>query len=593
MTRQFKFALAWLLTGSIAFGMALLWFPAAFVDGQYIPVGHDSFYHARRIVDAVGGNFYQFDPRIHAPEGSWLTWPWAYDRVLAAIVSLFMALTGKTQPMAILAYIPPFWVYINAALLLAITQALNMSWMARAVALSCFALSPLTQQLHAIGMVDHHYVEYTFVLATLCLGLKWARSGRWSYAVGLGMILGVAPAFHNGLFALQLPLLLFLFVLWLRDVRFSDGATAGFCAALFGTTLLGLFPSMPFWDMQFSFHTHSWFHLYVAACTCLLISLVQRDGFSSGRLWRIAGLGLLLALPVLSQVVAGMDFVLAKLPYYDTIGETRSVYSLAMERPIPTTEFYSALIWLMPLTIAAACLSIWHRPEPERLFLAVMTIFGGLLLLQQSRMHYFGSFALYLPLLLAWDNWLARPKGVAFRWRLLAAGLFIIAYIPAVGGLFGDIPPGQDFDYALTRNIYKDFSRFCDSRPGVVLADNNDGHYITYHTKCSVISDNFILTEQHIRKIQETTRLLELDAQEMMHALPAYVRYVYVRRSDNVLAADDLATILQVNSGARRDLLFRTPPDGLKLIAELNIRRPDGLVLPLARLFEVRRPEGS
>ena len=49
--------------------------PAATVDGSFVPVGPDSFYHARPILDAAIGDtgFYQFDHRIHMPEGSMLT----------------------------------------------------------------------------------------------------------------------------------------------------------------------------------------------------------------------------------------------------------------------------------------------------------------------------------------------------------------------------------------------------------------------------------------------------------------------------------------------------------------------------------------
>ena len=53
MSRGFINALLWLAAGSTAFVVALVWAPAVYVDGQYLPTGHDSFYHARRILDAV------------------------------------------------------------------------------------------------------------------------------------------------------------------------------------------------------------------------------------------------------------------------------------------------------------------------------------------------------------------------------------------------------------------------------------------------------------------------------------------------------------------------------------------------------------
>ena len=44
------------------------------VDDVYLPVSHESFYHARRILDAVAdpSAYYQLDASIHVPEGSWL-----------------------------------------------------------------------------------------------------------------------------------------------------------------------------------------------------------------------------------------------------------------------------------------------------------------------------------------------------------------------------------------------------------------------------------------------------------------------------------------------------------------------------------------
>ena len=74
----------WLLTGTAAVAISLNWMPAAAVDGSFVPVSPDSSYHARRILDAAIGDigFYQFDHRIHVPEGSMLTWPWAYDGLI-------------------------------------------------------------------------------------------------------------------------------------------------------------------------------------------------------------------------------------------------------------------------------------------------------------------------------------------------------------------------------------------------------------------------------------------------------------------------------------------------------------------------------
>ena len=61
---------------------------AARIGGEYFPMGNDSFYHAARILEAVQdpAAFFQFDPKIHAPEGSLLVWPWGYDYFMAKLV---------------------------------------------------------------------------------------------------------------------------------------------------------------------------------------------------------------------------------------------------------------------------------------------------------------------------------------------------------------------------------------------------------------------------------------------------------------------------------------------------------------------------
>ena len=68
----------WLLASRIAYLVALGMLSAASVDGVFIPVGNDSLYHARRILDVAveGQAFYEFAPYIHVPEGSQITWPW-------------------------------------------------------------------------------------------------------------------------------------------------------------------------------------------------------------------------------------------------------------------------------------------------------------------------------------------------------------------------------------------------------------------------------------------------------------------------------------------------------------------------------------
>lgn len=196
----------------------LKWLPIVQVGDVYLPRSHDSFYHARRILDAVEDpwNYYQFDPRIHAPEGNWLTWPWAYDWMMAWFARLGMKITAINNPIEILVYLPPVMSIINVALVEAIGRRLGLSISLRIVAVLCFVLMPLTQALYGVGILDHHFIEQIFVFSVLFLGLVcFERSNGLTYPVLLGCVLGCAPAFHNGLFILQMPVL--AAASWLAD----------------------------------------------------------------------------------------------------------------------------------------------------------------------------------------------------------------------------------------------------------------------------------------------------------------------------------------------------------------------------------------
>ena len=219
MSRKYILLCIWVFCSLVAAAIALQLTHSTYFEGVWHPVSNDSFYHARRILDAVDSErgFYQFDEMIHAPEGSWLTWPWAYDWLMAKFVQIWQLFQPGMDSMEILTHIAVYWIFVNALLLLGITVVLELPIAFSAMVLLGFALSPLTQGLHGVGIIDHHYIEYSFVLTTLFTGLYWLKKPEVvSRGVWLGLALGIAPAFHTGLFILQVPLLVTVFVLWLR-----------------------------------------------------------------------------------------------------------------------------------------------------------------------------------------------------------------------------------------------------------------------------------------------------------------------------------------------------------------------------------------
>src|SRR4051794_7151927 len=108
LSPRMRFASLWLLIGAIAAVVCCLHWSTAHLGTESLPVGNDSFYHARRMIDTAlnPGGFYEFDPRIHAPEGSLLTWPWGYDYAMGWLGRLAIIAGITAQPIDFLIWIP-------------------------------------------------------------------------------------------------------------------------------------------------------------------------------------------------------------------------------------------------------------------------------------------------------------------------------------------------------------------------------------------------------------------------------------------------------------------------------------------------------
>ena len=583
---------------AVALYETLKWMAVVHVGDVYLPVSHDSFYHARRILDAVAdpSAYYQFDASIHVPEGSWLTWPWAYDWLMAQLTRLGQWLSGAQDPMAVLVVIPPLASIINVALVAGISRRVGLAPPLQLLAVLCYALLPLTQGLHGVGIIDHHYVEQTFVLLTLYLGLAWFAAGLDPrYGIMLGTALGAATAFHNSLFILQLPVLLTAAVLWLRGSAMISGSrTAVFSLALLVSSVVFLLPSEPFRLGYSAYYLHSWFHLYVAACTALVMAYFARWQRSPRSLLVLLLLGLLLLAGMGQQLGSGMNFVTSDIAGWKDIAETQNVFSyLQQHGMISLASTYTWLILLLPVIVLWAVVRLFRSRDGGELFLAVMIVFGSGLLLAQWRMHYFGSFALFLPVLLLAQSFITtRPRG---RWLTYAVLLLVmgVAYLPAYERLMSSPLITRSYEYGLTRSIFVEMHRACEAEPGVMLAGHNDGHYISFHSDCPVIANNFIISPLHSQKVRQSEQLLAGSAASLVENEP-WIRYVYVNRMDNVLVNEPDAAVRAANAGLREELLLNQGafPAGFTLLSEVQIAvRPDSPPVPLARLFRIDRED--
>jgi len=601
MSRQAQLLLIWAVCSLIAAFAALQFTRAAYEDetGTWVPVSNDSFYHARRILDAAKSpqGLYQFDEKMHVPEGSWVNWPWAYDWSMAQALKVRQKINPNADPMAFLTHVPVYWIFVNAALLLGVCVALGLAVPWIALVLLGFALSPLTMLLHGVGVIDHHYIEYTFVLLTLFTGIYWLRQPDESTrAALLGITLGCAPAFHTGLFILQAPVLLTLTVLWMRGTKPGKDALLTLSSSLILSTLLVLLPSGPFMDSQFQFSVLSWFHLYIAAISTLLISLFARFQFTLAKLAGLLLTGLLLLIPIWQDALGGAAFLSGEFLLLDRITEAQSPLRLALEAGGTTDMlgYYSLFATFVPLLLAIYFWRSWTTKDGANLFFGVMTMFGLILLLTQFRLHYFGSFAL----ILGWVVLANEKLSIAQRKPLLT---FMAGSIIIVGAFGLGINEKMRINYALgldpayedTFGLLEELNLACADKPGTVLADNNFGHYIRFHSSCSVIANNFLMTALHEKKIREINQLLSLSPEEFLSQAPEGVRYIFARLDDFFVVEEDGTATLGA-TGYLKDhnerLFFELNtraelPARYRVIAELPLDDERGFAR--ARLIEV------
>jgi hypothetical protein len=581
----------WLIAALIAVFFAVIHRDSAVLEDHWLPRGNDSFYHARRILDAAVGarGFYQFDERLHVPEGAWISWPWAYDYLMAKATQVASWVAPSLDPMAFLAYVPVAWIFVNAALFLAAARAAGLSPEMRALAMLCFALSPLTQLLHWIGMLDHHYVEHTFVLLCAWLGLRWFKQPDDRLkAIALAVTLGVATAFHNGLFVLQLFPLLTVFILWLRQSAPPASILGAFGAVLSLTTLLVVLPSEPFRRGMFEFGLHSWFHLYVAVCTASALAYMGWRPASRRAIGGLVALALALSIPIGRDLAGGAGFVSGTFSVLDQIVEVKSPYEMFTKTmgPYATLGYYSGLLLLAPLVLGVYARRAIIDDRPQLVYFAVCVVLGLLLLLAQLRLHYFGYFGLVAGTLLIVDELRSR-----FAWH--RAGTFVatfaalvLAFQPALRErLFVIYAPSSDPEYAAAFPLFLELEKLCAANPGTVFSSPDDGNAILFHTECGVIANNFILRSEDEAHMDEVRRLMLLQGAEIRGSRPD-VKYLLLRARDYGIGPAGGQPLVAGTPIAKQFFVDPAPPPGFTMVRE--IRRTldaDGPAGIYARLF--------
>ena len=407
------------------------------------------------------------------------------------------------------------------------------------------------------------------------------------------VVLGLGPAFHNGLFVLQVPLLLAVGFAWLRGAQLPVRSVAVFGLVLAASTLSILLPSLPFRLGMAEYYLLSWFHLYVALCTALILGCWSRFTASTRSIAGVTALAAVLAAPLLRDLVLAGAFVGKEADALQRIQEARSFWTLYQQRGfLGVSYLYSALVFLAPVVWVGCAWALFHVRDLRHILLAVYALLALPLLLAQFRFHYYGSMALYLPVLLFVDRVTrSSTRRVAIAATVL---LFAAAYYPAVRhGLAGGYQLGNDLYYPMTRLAMPALARECAHDPGIVLARNNEGHFIRYHTDCSVIANNFLLTRQHLEAVERIGRLFSMTPEQLLESgFP--VKYVLVRARGVILIKSDGSIDLVRPSEAPRvsdpltdALLWGDParvPSRFKLVQEVKV--PGG-AYQYARIWKI------
>jgi hypothetical protein len=309
--------------------------------------------------------------------------------------------------------------------------------------------------------------------------------------------------------------------------------------------------------------------------------------------------GALLCLPLVGAVRNLSAFVSTDADALKNIMEARSLFSHLEERGvIGISRIYSGLIFLVPVVWLGCLVALFRSTDRRTTFVCVHALLTLPLMVAQFRFQYFGSMAMYLPLLMFVDR--TPPTRTRRTWLMALSVLLVIAYYPAVrDGLAGGMRLGNDIYYPMTRLMMPALAKACREDPGIVLARGNEGHQIRYHTDCSVIANNFLLTDQHFRAVQRVNALFNMSPEELLQSgFP--VKYIFVRARGIVLVRADgsvgvvppqEATV--VSDPLSDALLWGDPaavPPELRLIGEVKV--PGG-AYQYARLWKVDRTESA
>ncbi|MFZ6016408.1 MAG: hypothetical protein ACOYU0_02110 [Nitrospirota bacterium] len=514
--------------------------PSVFPEGIVIPFENDSFYHLSRIIYTVRNYpfVYEFDPTIHAPEGSWLTWPKGYDFMMATIAKTLLSDYSRDSITRLLCNVGLLFALLNTILFLLILRETTNSIWIRILAMLIYALSPLTRLLHTVGRVDHHYVEHMFVLLSFLFILRWYKNMEsLIWPLLSGFIIGMAQVFYTGLFVLQLPVLLSMTVRYLRNDFPPERHVFAFTALLMLSTIAISLNSGFIYTGEFKYYYLSWFHIYIAGLSTLYLMLLSKADKSVERkkiFLVVSGIMLLLLIPSIENIKEGFTFIKAGSDELAEIGENQNIFGFTRAGRFSFKEaltYYSGLHIFIPIVLFYAGTLLLRKDR-------ILNLIGShsflyvILMNFQFRFHQYGFIFLVITTLLISYGVLGRLKLRAVKYSLYAIFTLTIAalqYFP-LNDVTKRYSIGEGYWFVDIYNGLVDLSEYCRDDPGIVLADKDIGHYIVYLTNCSVISNNFNLTEFHWQKAREGNVFFSMGLEEFKKK-NTYIKYIFLSRA--------------------------------------------------------------
>ena len=249
-------------------------------------------------------------------------------------------------------------------------------------------------------------------------------------------------------------------------------ATCAFGAALLLTTLAMLLPSLPFRLGLFEFYTLSWFHLYVAAGSAAAALALACFARSKRNIALLAVLAFVLLLPLRSQIARSRARSLrARSSAWTPSARCVRLRTWRVARPAGSTLSLMYSLLHLAAAVHRRLLRVegWQERATRACSSGCAACSVWRCCVTQLRMHYFGSFALYLPWLVLAQSAVATLAGAtqadhAVRLRWLRAGVLDAGTLPAAGPMHG--AGGRSRTFRALRPILEDLQQACAEEPG-------------------------------------------------------------------------------------------------------------------------------